>query len=419
VVSPRPEREAVGSTARGYGRDFRLFATGQAVSLVGDRIALIALVFLVIRQSGSYAPALALFYIARVAPTLAGGLIAGYIADSVDRKTLLIAADVTRGVLLGLVPAVTTVSLATLYPIVIVLYGFTVLFTTTARAMLPDVVAEERMTAANALLVRLETGADLAYVVGGALIAALPIAASFYLDAFTFGASALAISAMRIPSPRAALEQTLAGVARRIRDGLTYLLSEPFLKWSTISSIPAPICVGGVFVLSPLYASHVLSHSAGLAGPLVNGAFRFSVLEVAIGLGGLLGTVVAPRLARAMARGAIFALGMTGFGVVIGLLAFISNMYLAVIVMSLSGLSNSLVQVAGSTLLQALTPSQMRGRVMSARITIIQTGLGVGAALAGWLLVWLPVHTIWLVLAALMLFAALLAWWNPDARRQT
>jgi predicted MFS family arabinose efflux permease len=274
------------------------------------------------------------------------------------------------------------------------------------------------MTSANALLVRLETGADVAYVVGGALIAALPIAASFYVDALTFGVSALAISAMRIPSPRAALEQTLAGVARRIRDGLQYLLSQPFLKWSTISSIPAPICVGGVFVLSPLYASAVLVHSGGLAGPLRNGAFRFSVLEVAIGLGGLIGTVVAPRLANRLPRGAVFASGMTGFGVVIALLAFISNMYVAAVVMALSGLSNSLVQVAGSTLLQALTPSEMRGRVLAARITIIQTGLGVGAALAGWLLVWLPVHTIWLVLATLMLCAAALAWWNPDARRQ-
>jgi MFS family permease len=417
-VRPRAERAVLSPGAQGYGRDFRLYAAGQAVSLVGDRIALIALVFLVIRLSGSYAPALALFYVARVAPTLAGGLIAGYIADTADRKTLLITADVTRGVLLAIVPVVTAVSLATLYPIVIVLYGLTVLFTTTARAMLPDVVPEAQMTSANALLVGLETGADLAYVVGGALIAALPIAASFYVDAVTFGVSALAISAMHIPSPRVALEQTLAGVARRIRDGLQYLLSQPFLKWSTISSIPAPICVGGVFVLSPLYASEVLRHSGGLAGPLRNGAFRFSVLEVAIGLGGLIGTVVAPRLATHLPRGALFAFGMTGFGVVIALLAFISNMYVAAVVMALSGLSNSLVQVAGSTLLQALTPSEMRGRVLAARITIIQTGLGVGAALAGWLLVWLPLHTIWLVLATLMLFAAALAWWNPDARRQ-
>jgi predicted MFS family arabinose efflux permease len=406
------------SDTPGYGREFRLYATGQAVSLVGDRVALIALVFLVIRLSGSYAPALAVFYIARVAPTLAAGLFAGYNADSVDRKRLLITADLVRCALLAVLPVLSTLSLAAIYPVVIVLYGLTVLFNAAARAMLPDVVPEGRMTAANAVLVRLETGADLAYAAGGALIAALPIAVAFYLDAASFAVSAFALSFMSIPSPRAVFEGTFAGVVLRIREGILFLFRQPFLKWSTISSLFAPVCIGGVFVVSPLYASRALAGSAGLAGPLRNGAFRFSVLEVAIGFGGLLGSFLAAKIAERVPRGTIFAGGMAGFGIAIALLAAVTNLYVAVMVMALSGLCNSLVQVSGSSLMQILTPTEMRGRVVAARMTIIQAGLGIGSALAGYGLVWIPMRPMWCVLAALMLIAAGLAWVNPEARRQ-
>jgi MFS family permease len=416
-----PKRTAAGEespAATGYGPNFRLYAAGQAVSLVGDRIALIALVFLVIRLSHSYAPALALFYIARVVPTLAAGLFSGYIADSSDRRKVLIGCDILRCALLAVVPVLTSMDRLTVYPIVVLLYGLTVLFNATARAMLPDVVPENQLLGANSILTRIETFADLAYIAGGAMIATVDLSIPFYIDAATFAVSALVIFRMRIPSPRNVVAGTLREVGERIREGIAFLMSQAFLKWSTLSVALAPITIGGVFVVSPLYASRALAHSHGLIGPLHSGAFRFSVLEVGIGIGGLIGSVVAPMLSVRWPTGRVFALGMTGFGATVAALTFVTNMYVAILVMALSGVCNILFAIAGSTLTQALTPSEMRGRVMAARMTVIQGSLAVGSALGGFLLIWLPISTVWLILGFFMVAASGLVWGPASVRNQ-
>jgi predicted MFS family arabinose efflux permease len=67
---------------------------------------------------------------------------------------------------------------------------------------------------------------------------------------------------------------------------------------------------------------------------------------------------------------------------------------------------------------QTLTPSEMRGRVMAARITVIQGGLALGSALGGYLLVVMPVSRVWLVLAGLMLLASAMVWLPTGVRTQ-
>jgi predicted MFS family arabinose efflux permease len=271
---------------------------------------------------------------------------------------------------------------------------------------------------ANTILARIETFADLAYAVGGVMIATVKLSIPFYVDAATFVVSAGAISLMHIPSPRRVVAASFREVGDSIREGIVFLARQPFLKWSTFSSLLAPLTIGGVFVVSPLYASHVLAHSTGLFGPLHSGAFRFGVLEVGIGIGGLIGTWLTTALAVRWPRGSIFGLGMSGFGVVIAVLTVVTNVYVAIGLMALSGACNSLFVISGSTLVQALTPSAMRGRVIAARMTVIQTGLAAGSALGGFLLVWLPIHIVWLILGLFMAVASGLIWIPGAARNQ-
>lgn len=408
--------------------NFRLFATGQAVSIVGDRIGLIALVFLVVHLSRSYAPALGLFYVCRVAPTLAGGLMVGVFVDQFNRRRLMVTCDVARAALLAAVPLVTSLALWTLYPIVVVLYGLTLLFETAGRAALPDVVPKERMTAANSILNGIEQGADLAYALGGALVFLLQLQLPFYIDAVTFLFSALMIWAMKIPSRLSSGAGTLwvspAGrpnpreVAVRIREGIAYLLGNPFLKWSSVTFAIAPLAGGAVFVLTPLYANHVLAQSPGLAGPLQSGAFRFSVLEVCLGVGALIGSWAVARLARGRPRGKLFGLGVAGCGVAYALLAFTSNLYLASGILVVFGVCNSFFVIAGMTLVQTLTPSEVRGRVIAARITIINAAIAVGSALGGVLLLRVPYSLLWIVLGGTIAASSLFIWLRPEVRGQ-
>jgi MFS family permease len=402
----------------GYSRDFQLFLSGQIVSVIGDRVALIALVFLIIHLSHSYPPALALFYICRAVPDLAVGLIVGVFVDHFDRRRLMIGADVGRVVLMGVVPAAVGLGLWLLFPIVGLLYLLTLVFDTASTAALPDVVHEDRMLAANALLNGIRTSADFAYALGGVLILTLKFQAPFYIDGATFAFSAIMIARMHIPTGRRGPLPDITGVLRGIRRGLDYLWAQPFLKWSTVASILGPLAGGMAYVINPLYATHALAHSKGLVGPLHSGAFRFSLLEVCVGLGGVCGSILVSRMVEKIPRGKLFGLGLFGMGIAVAPLYAISNVYAAGALLFASGAANSIFVISGLTLVQLLTPSEMRGRVVAARTTVISSSIAIGSLLAGFLLLAVSYSEMWLVIAALLVGSSFFVWLRPLVRDQ-
>ena len=172
-----------------------------------------------------------------------------------------------------------------------------------------------------------------------------------------------------------------------------------------------------MFVLVPLYADRVL-RTGRLAGPLKNGAFRFSVLEVALGIGALLGSLVAVRLAQRWPRGRIFGLGILGMGCVDLLFAGIKDLYVALPVMAAHGLFNSLFLVSGITLVQQLTLSEMRGRVVAAQSSLVYAALALGSAIGGVLLDRVSYSAMWLALGSIIALSSLFIWLRPDVRSQ-
>lgn len=411
--------EALGpDPSLGLGRDFRLYVSGQTVSVIGDRVAIIALVFLVIHLTRSSALALALFYVCRVVPTLVAGLVVGVLVDHFNRRRLMIACDLGRALLLIAIPTVTGLQLWILYPLVVVLYALTLLFDTAADAALPDVVPEERMMAANAVLRGIQTVGDFAYAAGGALVFFLKLQAPFYIDAATFLFSALMISGMRIPFRPSAEMPNVLEVGRRITAGLHFVWGHPFLKWSTLTFALAPFAGGAVFVLAPLYANTVLGRGGGLIGPLHSGAFRFSLLEVSLGVGALAGSWLAPRAADRSARGRLFGAGIAGLGAGYAIVSVATNIYVACAVLVVAGIFNSLFVISGMTLVQKLTPSEMRGRVVAARATVINAALALGSLAGGLMLLVLPYRILWLALGAIICASSLFVWFHPEVRGQ-
>jgi len=404
--------------AIGYGRNFRLYAVGQTVSIVGDRVALIALVFLVIHLSRSWAPALALFYVCRALPPLVAGLASGVIADHFNRQRLMVACDLGRAALLFVVPTLSAFRLWTLYPMVVALYALTTLFNTAARSALPDVVPEEKMMGANAVLSNIGAAADIAYAVGGGLVFLLSLRTPFYIDAASFVFSALMISAMRLPEIELKPMPRFGDLPSRLRVGLDFLLRNRYLRWSTLSTVVAPLGGGAAFVLSPLYASRVLGASPGLFGPLHSGAFRFSTLEVGLGAGALLGGVAASRLADRWPRGTIFAVGLAASGIADAMLGLTDNVYIAFILMTVSGACFGVFAIAATTMMQVLTPTEIRGTVFATWTTAVSTALAVGSALGGLVLVLVSYQLLWFVEGGVIAAASLFVWLRPDVRRQ-
>lgn len=417
-VSEAHERLMARSASRSFGRNFNLYIAAKSVSVVGDRVAVIALTFVVIKLSHSFAPALAVFYIARLLPTLIGGLIVGVFVDRYDRRRSMVASDLGRAVVSVAVPALGAFMLWTLYPLVFVLSGFTIIFDTAARATLPDLVPADRMVGGNSIIQGIETLGDFGYVLGGALIYWWGLQAPFYVNAATFLVSALCVFAMRVPS------HTVSGLANwrevpvLIQEGVRHLLGTPFLRWSTIVLGIAPIAGGAAFVLTPLFAQHVLGHGVGIWGPLHNGAFRYSLLQGGEAVGAMVGVLLAAPLSRYIPRGTLFGLGVTGMGLADGSLGLITNIYPAMAALLVAGLFNSLFVISGVTLVQTLSPSEMRGRVLAARYTVVNTALAIGAAVGGGLLLIFSYRSLWLLEGGIIVISSLFVWLRPEVRSQ-
>ncbi|HZS94530.1 MAG TPA: MFS transporter, partial [Chloroflexota bacterium] len=316
------------------------------------------------------------------------------------------------------VPAVTAFGVWTIFPVVVVLYAVTELFSNAATAAIPDVVPDEHLTGANAILNGISAAADFAYAVGGALIFVFGYELPFYFDAATFGFSALMIFGMRIPRQPIAPPLDVAGVLRRMAEGAAYLLRQPFLKWSTFALGVGALAGGITYVVTPLYASEALAKSPWLIGPLRGGPFRFSVLEVALGLGYLLASAVVTRLSRRWRRGHLFGAGLVGYGVSYALLAPCGNLFIAIFLLAFGGFCNGLFIITGLTLIQRLTPTEVRGRVFGANSTVINTSLVVGSAIGGGLLLVLPFASLWLLLGAVIVLSSLFVWLRPDVRSE-
>jgi MFS family permease len=417
-VSDTRELDTPVSVNQSYGRDFKLYITAKAVSVVGDRVSIIAMTFLVIKLSNSFAPALAVFYICRLLPTLIGGLVVGVFVDRYDRQRSMVVCDLGRAVLLAAVPTLGALTLWTLYPLVVALFGFTIVFDTAARAALPDVVPEARMIGANSIIQGIESVGDFAYVLGGVLIYLLSLEAPFYLDAATFLLSALCVYAMRLPSRPSAGLSNWREVPALIRAGIAHLLGNPFLKWSTVALATAPLAGGAALVVTPLFAQHVLTYGSGTAGPLNSGAFRYSLLQGGEAVGALTGVLIAGRLARHLPRGTLFGVGVTGVGLAFGSLSFVTNIYPAMVALLVAGLCNSLFIICGVTLVQTLTPSETRGRVIAARYTVVNTALAIGAAIGGALLLVFSYSSVWLLGGGVIILSSLFVWLLPQVRNQ-
>ncbi|MGD8604482.1 MAG: MFS transporter, partial [Anaerolineales bacterium] len=187
-----------------HNRNFRFLWFGQIISLLGDWFNLIASASLTAQLSGSGLAIGGLFVIRMLAPFLISPF-AGVLADRYNRKRLMIATDLLRAiVVLGFLLVRSSEQIWLLYSLTALQLAISGIFFPTRNAILPDLVDDHELGAANALTsatwsVMLALGAAL----GGFVTGQWGIYRSFVVDAGTFILSAAMLSQLRyVPSPR-------------------------------------------------------------------------------------------------------------------------------------------------------------------------------------------------------------------------
>jgi MFS family permease len=266
-------------------RDFRLLFGAYAVSVVGDRMVNIALAFAVLHLGGS-ASEVGIVLAARTLPLVASLLVGGVVADRVSRRTVMVAADLSRLVTQG---ALALLLIAGEPPVwaLAVLSGLsgaaTGFFEPASIGMMPAIVAPERLQQANGLRATALAGGEIAGpVVAGGLIAAVGAGYALGIDAITFAVSAALLAAIHV-APRLPRERTT--FVADLKEGWGAFRSRAWVWSIVLSASFGNVLWGAWSSLGPVVAD------ADLGGAAVWGA----VLG-AMGVGALLGAIVAIRV---------------------------------------------------------------------------------------------------------------------------
>ena len=249
-------------------RDFRLLWSAMTVSLVGDGIFLIAMVWQAYALWNAPA-ALSVLGIGMTVPTISCLLLGGAISDRLDRRRILLYSDLARAVIVGVLAALSILGGLSfvLLVVLVALYGVgTAFFTPAFEAIVPDIVPRADLATANSLdqFVRPLALRMVGPALGGWLVSWLGAGPAFALDSASFAASAGIILALRT---KRSIETAPTSNLAAISDGFRFVRRHVWL-WGTLGSaaIAYLAFLGPTEVLLPYLVKNELHGSAGDLG---------------------------------------------------------------------------------------------------------------------------------------------------------
>ncbi|MGH2488662.1 MAG: MFS transporter [Candidatus Limnocylindria bacterium] len=348
---------------------------GEFVSSIGDWLYLVALL-VVVYNSGASPVLLGIVGAARIVPYILLSVPAGIVADRYDRRLILIVTDIARGAIMLALTALTLLdgSIFLIVALSLLAACFSAFFSPAIGSLIPSLVTDEReLGPANAAWSSLD---NLAFIIGPAvaaiLIAVGSIPLAFFLNAVTF----LVITAVlwRLPTDKRRAEASRADAAEAgstsLRESVRPVL-RPLSGLGLINLFDGFVS-GGLAVLTVVIAVEVLG--AGDAGT--------GWLNAAIGLGGLIGAVIAGPMTLRRRLEIPLAVGGVTLGVGVILVGQSTVLIAALAAMAVATAGMLLLEVVATTIFQRAVPDSIRGRTIGAMDTLTVSAYALGAFLA-------------------------------------
>jgi MFS family permease len=360
-------------------RSFRLLAGGQFTSTIGDYCYAVALPWLVLSNHGGpilLGTVLACYGVSRMVLIPVGGVL----ADKVRPRTVMLAADTARCVLvavLAVLAARHTASLVVLGPIAACVGAGEGLFIPASYAIMPSLLDGGRLAAGNAIsTAAVQAGSLLGPALGGALVAATHASTwAFGIDAASFAVSALTLALI----PRKAAAGTVSAAAAEAGAGdggdqgvLALLKRSRVLQVLLVVVIAANLAGGGEAEVALPTLAHARFGAAG-----------YGALLACFALGGVIGTLSAARTGG-LRRPAVFAsMVFLVSSVAIALTPYLGGEAGAAAMLFVTGATSGLGNVTILTVMQKWAPPALLGRVMSALMLCAFGSFPLSVAISG------------------------------------
>jgi MFS family permease len=357
-----------------FGRSFRWLLAAAVVENAGDGVALAAGPLLVASQTRDpFLVSLAL--LSQYLPMLLFGVIGGAAADRLDRKRMVVVANVTRAVVvIGLVItiATATVNIAVVLIALFILGSAETFADSASSTLLPGLVAREDLPIANARMqgAFLLTNQLVAPPIGAFLFAA-GMALPFAANAAAFALSAVLITRV-VTSTRQAVADRPSFVSEMV-EGIRWLIAHPPMRTLALTILLFNVTFGAAWSVLVLYAGARLGMDE----------VGFGLMTTAIAIGGIIGVLVYGRLAARFSLGDIMRGGLVIETVTHLILALTTSPIVALATLVAFGAHGFIWATTATVVRQRAVPDELLGRVGGVYRVAIVGGMVIGTPLGG------------------------------------
>ena len=391
-----------------FNKNFMLLWIGQLVSAFGNAIQYIALMWWVLEVTKSPAVLGNVFALA-VLPRVILGPIAGVVVDRVNRKWIIVLADLFRGVIIvwmGLMALKGTLQVWQLYVIALLISFAGAFFDPAIGSSIPNLVADKHLTRANSLY---SMGSQASNIVGpgvaGILIAVAGAPLVFLLNGITYffsGISEMFISMCSSHNGGITLKSTIDD----LKEGFYFIVRQGYMIKMFITFAALNFFISPIDVILPKYVKSDLGYGAGEFGILMA---LFSVGFV-VG-GGILS--ISPEIKQ---KHIPIIWGIVGVSSLVVIFTLIPTLWYIYTISFVMGVLLALVNILINVFIQKVVPDEKRGRVFSVMGTLSGGLQPISLALVGYTLSIISVRMLTIVMGISSAFFGLFLYTIPNIK---
>ena len=371
-------------------RDFRLLWAGQLISQTGTQMQLTAVnwhIFDLLQGQtwtlnalglsatlDARALGLGILGLVRIGPIVVFALLGGMIADTHDRRRVMMVTQTVAGVSAGLLALATFAGINQLWVIYVLtaINASAMAFDNPSRqALVPSLVPREHLTNALSLNTTLmQVVSILGPALGGLAIATWNLGSIYAVNAASFGAVILALALMRHraapAAPRSAI--TLSGML----EGARFVYRERII-WSTMLLDFFATFFASARTMLPLIAKDILGADV----------ITYGLLSSAQAVGSLVAGVVLSLRHSIPKQGPVLLVSVALYGLATALFGLSTSFLLSFALFAISGAADTISTVIRGTMRQLLTPDHLRGRMVGVNMMFFMGGPQLGELEAG------------------------------------
>ncbi|MGY1751861.1 MFS transporter [Blastococcus sp. SYSU D01042] len=356
---------------------YRRLFWGVAATMLGQQMTLVAVPFQVYALTGD-SLMVGVTSIVALVPLIVFGLLGGAIADSMDRRRLMLITSVGAAVTSALLALQALLpgdgNLAVLWVLTACVSAFAAVNQPTRSAAIPAIVGAAGVPAANALSMTVrQAGVIVGPLLAGVLIGAGELFLAYAIDALGFLAAAVLLRGLpSLPPGRDAGPLRLGAAIRGVGEGFVFLRTQPVLLMTFVVDIVA-MCFAWPQAVFPELSENRFADSPNALGWLFAG----------VSIGALLMGLTSGWVSRVDRQGAVVLGAIAVWGVAIVGFGWAPSLWLAVLCLAVAGAGDMVSAVLRSSMLQLAAPEEMRGRMQGVFIVVVAGGPRLGDLRAG------------------------------------